>query len=117
MEQLIKNTYKLLNPDISKLKELGFRYDNKISNQEHPVYYYRFPVHKYKKYTVLECELLVDTSNGNIDLNLYDEKNNIYYPFYYNDYGDYSPLLKLVNKNIKKQLNKIGIQKVRKNCR
>lgn len=112
MEQLINNIYKIHNPDIGRLKSLGFKYDSRLSNSEHSIYYRRFPVHKYNEYVTLECELSVDSSNGNVDINVYDENNEMYHPFYHIECGNYDTLMKKINNKIRIELKKIGIIKV-----
>ena len=113
MERLIDNTYKLPKPNINKLSELGFRYDRKLSTSEQAVYYYKFPVLKYKEYTTLECEISINTSNEYVDINVYDENGNMYFPFYHNEYGNHEPLIKKINKKINSELKRIGIVKIK----
>lgn len=113
MEQLINNTYKLKNPDKNKLQSLGFRYSVKYSTSDCAIYYYRFPVHKYKTYTTLECEIYVNTSSGDVEINVYDENNNIYPPFYNIECGNYEPLMESVNHKIVSELKRIGVSKVK----
>ncbi len=112
MERLIDNTYKLPKPNTNKLSELGFRYDRKLSTSEQTVYYYKFPVLKYKEYTTLECEISINTSNGCVDINVYDEYGNMYSPFYHIECGNYEPLMKKINNKINSELKRIGIVKV-----
>lgn len=89
----------------------GFHY-NKSMSDETDFYSMRFPAHKYKKATTLECELTVELQTGNVTINLYNYgTNEIYTPFYNLEYGKF-PILDTVNKAIEDKLKKIGAIKV-----
>lgn len=92
----------------------GFHHYNRLfSDAETEVYTYRFPVCKYEKFTILECELKVIIGEDNIHINVYDYNTlNRYAPFYYSEYRNYTVMLKEIWQKIDKELNKLGIKKV-----
>ena len=86
----------------------GFRYNKVMSDDVTDCYSLRFPVHKYKKTTVLECEVTVELQTGRVFTNVFNYgTNDIYVPYYNNEYGKY-PILVKINSSIKTQLKKIG---------
>lgn len=91
----------------------GFRY-NKLMSDETDFYSIRFPVHKYKRYTTLECEIMVELQTGDITINVFDcGTKEIYTPFYNQEYGKHE-ILNLINKVIEERLKKIGAKEVNK---
>lgn len=88
----------------------GFRFSRSLSDDENDVYTYRFPVFKYKKMIVLECELRVTLGEDKININVYDyNTNDKYAPFYYCEYGNYDEMLKIINDKIEYTLKKLAI--------
>ena len=91
----------------------GFHY-NKLMSDETDLYSLRFPVHKYKKYTTLEAEVIVELQTGDIVVNVFNfGTNERYSPFYIQEYGRYD-ILDSINKTIDAQLKKIGAKEVKK---
>lgn len=89
----------------------GFRYNRLFSDTETEVYTYRFPVYKYEKFTILECELKVIIGEDNVCINIYDYNTlNRYAPFYYLEYGNYTVMIKEIWQKINKELIKLGIE-------
>ncbi len=89
----------------------GFYYNRLFSDDETEVYTYRFPVYKYNKFTVLECELKVILGNDVINVNVYDYgTNDKYAPFYYCEYGNYDSVLKEIYKRINKKRKDLKIE-------
>jgi hypothetical protein len=109
----VKNLYKINNLTIENLRNLGFRYSTLLSNDEEKIYIYRFPVYKYKNKTVLECELTVEINTNNIIVNVYNSHHEIYTPFYNVEYGNFEPILDIVNKNINKEFRKLGVERIK----
>lgn len=108
-----KNTYVIKNPTTENLRNLGFRYSSTLSNGIEKVYVYRFPVLKYKRKPLLECELSVETNNNTVLVNVYNYSNHSSYaPFYYDFYGNYEVVLKIINKNILREFRKLGVIKI-----
>ncbi len=92
----------------------GFYYNRLFSDDETEVYTYRFPVYKYNKFTVLECELKVILGNDVINVNVYDyNTHDKYAPFYYYEYGNYDKILKEISEKIENALNKLKVKKYR----
>lgn len=96
----------------SNLKTLGFSYNKNDSDNESKFYSIRFPVVKYNTHSSIEGEITVDTTSGNISINVYDLKGNHYIPFYNHEYGNFDDILEIIYKNINKQLRKYKIKKV-----
>lgn len=89
----------------------GFRYSKNLSDEETSVYTYRFPVFKYERMTVLECEINILLEDGEVKLNVYDYgTNDKYASFYYCEYGNYDKMLKIIWDKIKYMLNKLQIK-------
>lgn len=102
-------TYKINNSTIENIRNLGFRYSNSLSTDEEKVYVYRFPVFKYKRKLMLECELTIEVNTNTIFVNVYNSNHSTYAPFYNNEYGNFEPLLEIVNKNILREFKKLGV--------
>lgn len=74
------------------------------------MYTYRFPVYKYNKFTVLECELKVALGEDIINVNVYDyNTHDKYAPFYYCEYGNYNKMLKEINEKIDIVLKRLNV--------
>lgn len=116
MCNITQTKYKKKNITKDWLLSNGFRYNRLFSDDETEAYTYRFPVHKYDKFTVLECEFRVVLGEKDISINVYDyATNNKYAPFYYCEYGNYDKLLKEINEKINVVLKKLKIEKVKRN--
>ncbi len=113
MECITKTTHKL--PVLSEkwLISNGFTYNRLYSDEEIEVYTYRFPVYKYGIFAILDAELKVVVGENCIQINVFDHNTiNRYAPFYYCEYGNYDKVLKIINNNIRKQVDKFGIKKI-----
>lgn len=100
----MKNKY-ILNLTNKEMKDIGFRYDFYLQE-----YVYEFPVYKYGRKSTLICKLWVNEENYEVTTNVYDE-NDKPYPSYYNrEYGK-SKVVDIIDKNIEKELKKLGAQK------
>lgn len=94
-----------------QLLSKGFRFSKVFSDDENEVYTYRFPVFKYNKMIVLECELKYVLGEDQIDINVYDyNTNDKYAPFYCCEYGDYDKMLEIIWDKINHMLSKLGIK-------
>lgn len=111
-KNIAETAYKLPKTSKQWLLSHDFHYNRLFSDEEIEVYTYRFPVYKYEKFTVLECELSVILGNDNTTINVYDYgTNDRYAPFYYSEYGNYDKMLEIIWKNINSYLIKLGIIK------
>ena len=111
MEQLITKKYKMLYPSESKLIKFGFR---KVKNIDDDVWKYTFPVYKYnRKITTIEGAITVILPNGKVSLDVYSN-GSTYAPFYNNEFGNYEPIMNIINSNILRELNKLNIKEKRK---
>lgn len=117
MNDILKDRYIKTNISKQWLVQNGFRYNKSLSEDVIEIYTYRFAVHKYKNIPVLFCEFSIDLNTGITGIDVYDENNNMYYPFYHVEYGNYDTLIELINKKIAKKLNSLGIKKVCKSCK
>ena len=111
MEQLINKKYKMPYPSESKLIKYGFK---KIKNTEDSVWKYTFPVYKHNKITTIEGIITVILPTGKVLIDVYSN-GDIYTPFYNNEYGNYEPIMNVINSNILKELNKFNIKEKRRN--
>ena len=92
----------------------GFRYNVLMSDTETDCYSIRFPVLKYKKQTTLECELTVELQTGNVIINVFNYKTRDQYaPYYYVECGRYDTL-EIIQNEINRYINKLGIKEVNK---
>jgi len=90
----------------------GFRYNRNLSDDETHIYTYRFPVFKYERMTVLECELSISIGNDEVKINVYTYgTNDKYAAFYYCEYGNYDKMLKNIWNQIEHMLNKLQIKR------
>lgn len=111
MEQLVNKKYKMSNPSETKLSTLGFR---KIKNTDDDLWEHRFPVYKHNhKITTIEGVITVTLSTGKVLIDVYSN-DNAYSPFYNNEFGNYEPILEIINKNILREFNKFGIKEKKK---
>lgn len=117
MNDILKSKYIKTNISKQWLIQNGFRYNKSLSEDEFEIYTYKFTVHKYKSIPVLICELSIDLKTGTAIINVFDENDNMYYPFYHINCGNYDPLIESINKKITKKLNTLGIKKVCKSCK
>ena len=104
---MIKANFRL---DLSKtkLKELGFRYDNKAD-----CYVYRFPVYNYKKQPVIFCKIwATNEEDHNIIMYGVFEANDTLYAGYYNEEYGYNTTIKQIDKTILHKLKALGAKRV-----
>lgn len=94
-------TYKL-NITHPEMKSLGFHYDFQAQD-----YVYEFPVFKYNKKAVAICKLSIDEDTSEVYWAVYDANGNPYHSYYNRDYGE-SDVIKIIDKNITKELSKLG---------
>lgn len=113
MENILKNKYIMKDFSHKNLHALGFSYNKIISDCDRKYYSMRFPVVKYNSSASIEGEITIDTTDGSIFLNVYDLKGNYYIPFYNYEYGNFEDILKMIYKNINKQIKKCKIKKKR----
>lgn len=114
MEMLIKNKYAIKKIDKKAMKEHGFRYNKKISNEEDIYYSLRFPLLKYLKSITVEGEIAVNMVDGSVQLNAYTYKTDGFYPpFYQSDCSNvYQPIVEKINNKFYEIFNNIGIKKI-----
>ena len=111
MEQLINKKFKMLSPSDGKLTKLGFR---KVRNIADDIWEYRFPVYKYNsKIITIEGVITVSLSTEKVLIDVYSN-GYAYVPFYNNEYGNYEPIMDIINKNILREFNKLGIKEKKK---
>jgi len=110
-------TYKIKNEiDVDKIDNLGFRYSRVRSDIDNPVYIYKFPVYKHRDTVLLEGWFTLYFNTGEIKVDVMDVYNGLYgryAPFYYYEYGDYTPILDVIDKRINKELRRIGVEKIK----
>lgn len=104
--------YKMRNPTKQNLKSLGFKYFDE--SEDSLLYAYRFPVKKYNKTVVIECEIIVEVDSGETKINVFDKSFMTYYPpFYIEDSRTIynSGYIKSMENKIIAEFKRIGIKK------
>jgi hypothetical protein len=86
---------------------MGFRYD--IDLQE---YTYNFPVYKSCGKTSLICKLWIDEESI-VHWKVCDVRGNTYPSYYNREYGK-SEIVPIIDKNISRELKKIGAERIDK---
>lgn len=112
MEFIRDRRYKIADHSPDRLKSLGFSFDRKKSCDGIKCYSIRFPVLKYNNTANMTGEITVNAENGEAIMDVYDLKGRTYAPFYHCKYGNYEGVLKIINKNIIKQIKRLGIRRV-----
>ena len=108
-KQQLEEDYVIDDYSIQNLKSLGFRKHHLLDSDSWSVY--RFPVHKHKKITTLECELKIDLDNGAIRLDVFDMSNQPYPHFYTHPTGYNKKMLTSIFNKILKEYKKLGVVK------
>lgn len=110
MEQLIRKKFKMKNPTEQRLIKLGFR-RNELPDGD--IWRYYFTVYRYKnKICVIEGVVTVKLPDGKVSLDM-NSGGAIFTPFYNSEYGNYEPLMEIVNKNFLRELKRLGIKEVK----
>lgn len=88
-----------LSSDITKriLEENNFKYVDGY-------YAYRFPVYKYKKEPILWCNIYVELEQKTCNVNVMDQNNNTYAPFFNRVYGGENKVVESIDRKINSQL-------------
>lgn len=108
----MQNKYYKQNISKEWLTSNGFKYRKSLSDEETNIYTYRFPVFKYKRMTVLECELNISLEDGEVKLNVFDYgTNDKFAAFYYCEYGNYDKMLQIIWNKIEYMLGKLQIER------
>ena len=92
------------------IEELGFRYSRVRSDDENPVYLYRFPVYRHLDTILLECWMTFYFNTGELKIDVMDVYNGMhgkYCTWYHYEYGDYTPILDIIDNKIKKELKRL----------
>ncbi|MDE6253326.1 MAG: hypothetical protein K2M78_11965 [Lachnospiraceae bacterium] len=103
------NIFKIQKIDKEKLLSNNFHLYSIRGENASELYYYRFPVYKYKNYPVLNCEILINICLEYLVVNVYDKNNRLFAPFYYSQYGNYEKILCIIRNNIFIKLSDMGI--------
>ena len=113
--------------DVTKdwLHKNGFKYDGFKSTVDNNVYSKRFPIYKYIGITVLEGCISINESDGDVQVDVYENCNTYspYPPYYDREYGTTKEVIDIAEKKIFWQLKKLKINKRRnikygkKNCK
>lgn len=83
-------------------KELGFRYDTKLDE-----YIYEFPVYLHKGRPNIICKLGIKEDNNEVWYQVCDTEGRTYSAYYDRDYGT-SKVVSIIDRNMQKELQKIG---------
>ncbi len=113
MEMLIRNTYYLPDANKKSLTKLGFRHNKKVNSNDEECYYsLRFPLLEYLKSITVEGEIIVNLSDGSVELNAYNYGTNSYYPpFYQNECIEvYRIIMEDICRKFYEEFDRIGIK-------
>jgi hypothetical protein len=107
--------YKIKNFSKHYLETHGFRYNTTFSNQDETYYSILFSACKWQDYIVLTGEIRVCIETGEVWIDIYDSPINRtrYAPYYYTEYGNFDPVIEIVNKNIQKKCEELNITEVK----
>lgn len=95
----------ILSVNSTQMKELGFKYDYIIKD-----YIYQFPVYKsQKKEPLIVCKLGVDEETKRVFFNVCNVDGTLYTPYYNREYGK-SKVVEIIDKNLRKELKKLGVE-------
>ena len=97
--------YKIEDNSKENLKQLEFQHIGK------GIYRHLFPGYKWQGYNTIMCQFLAYDDTNKITISVYQEDGNLYAPYYREDSNN--DVLKVVNKNIERELKKCGIKKYR----
>ena len=109
MERLAQKQYKL-KVSKDKLCRLGFRYNKGLEGYSRTV-----EVYKYKNTVpMIYCRINVDEEDNRVWLIVCDDNDRLYAPYYNSEFGK-NTIVDDIEKNISKELNRLGILKVNLN--
>ena len=108
--------YRMKNWSIKSIERKGFVYSREFSNSDETYYIYSFPVYRWENFIVLRCEIRICIQTKEIWIDVYDAGivRTRYAPFYYIEYGDYDPILEIINNVIAKHLEKLEITEAKR---
>lgn len=108
--------YRMKNWSIKNIERKGFVYSREFSNSDETYYVYSFPVYRWENFIVLRCEIRICIQTKEIWIDVYDSGivRTRYAPFYYIEYGDYDPILEVINNKINEQLEKLEITEAKR---
>ena len=93
-----------------ELYKKGVVYNKLMSEDGLDCYSIRFWVLKHNKIPTVDCELTVELQTGNVMINVFQHgTNDIYAPYYNNEYGVYKTL-DIINGTIQKYLDRLGVE-------
>jgi len=109
---LATNKFKMKDATKQKLFQAGFRFHSFNKDSKNNIYVYTFPIHKYLKSTMVECEIITECCTGDTVLNFYDKvAKSIYRPFYGINTQQYSKkFLNSMDRKVKRKLKGLGIE-------
>lgn len=99
-----KRLYKIDDNSIQNLKKIGFKYS------ETGIYTYEFPGYKWHGYTTIICRVTAFEDSKNVVIDVLNESLELYAPYYAENTN--SNVLAIVKANIKREIQKLGIERV-----
>ena len=89
-----------------KMKRKMFRYDYILKT-----YVYEFPVFKCVTNPVITCKVGFHQDSNEIWFAVYDIHGHLYAPYYNREYHRNNMIVKIVDNNINKEFNRLGIKR------
>jgi len=110
---MVDKVYYLVNPNPLWLVEQGFHQNRLYSTPKYTCYTKRIPVYKCGEFISLTAEIKVWIEDGEVRVDVFDGSSKSYYAGYYvRDWGR-NDIVKVIDKNIKKELDQLGIKEVK----
>ena len=97
----------ILELSLEQKRKIGFHFDPILQE-----YVYKFPVYKYKNKPTIICKLGINEEINEVWFNVYKINGDLYTGYYNREYGK-SKIYPVIDKNIIKELKKLGAKKVR----
>ena len=102
--------YQIEDPSTTNLCNLGFRYKRSMSDAEDDVYEVFFPVYRYHAAISLEARFLIWQQRNTLTVDVFDTTTHgTYGPWYSDESGIQAKIIKIINKNILKQMKYMNI--------
>lgn len=90
------------------LEQNNFRYSKTFSDNTDSIYIYRFNVWRYGNAGILEGEIMLNSSTGELNVGCYDYGTRYAYASWYcRKYGK-NEIVDIIDEKIQNELNKIG---------
>lgn len=106
--------FKLADPSVRNITNMGFTYKRSMSDAEDEVYEYSFPVYSYHEAITLEARFLLWRNSNQLVVDVFDiPTHGIYGPWYLDESGIHKRIINIINNNIYKTMKRMNITKIK----